>query len=487
MTKTTLTRCCATLAVACAATAIADDAPVVHDYVVTVDDTLEALTVEARFATAVKSVTARSRNAGRYLSDVRDCEGDQRIRMRNRRMLLPASGVRCLRYTVELREAAREVRSNRTLAPGNIIVSPGYWLWRPEVRGTTEVRVAFRLPESVGVSVPWKPVPGRADVYRFGASPESARAPAVFGDFDQRIVSVGDADLRVSLLQGTEPMDNDAMTSWISAAATDVTLAYGRFPNPFAQIVVIPVGGMRGNSRSVVPFGRVIRDGGETVELLVNQHQPLEALLGDWTAPHEFSHLMVPFFDRQHRWISEGFAQYYQNVLLTRSGAYEERYAWQKLHDGYERGRKSRPELSPNGAATRGARGALMKYYWSGAALALLADVTLRERTSGRESLDVALDRFQDCCLPATEPWTGPEFFERLDSLVSTPVFMPLYRRHADTVGFPDVSGVLSDLGVAVSSGRVRLQDNTELADVRLAMTATDPATATWRRRLVSD
>ena len=67
-------------------------------------------------------------------------------------------------------------------------------------------------------------------------------------------------------------------------------------PNLFAsQVVVIPVGGSRRNSRSAVPFGRVIRDGGETVELLVDQTQPLENLLGDWTATHEFSHLMLPY------------------------------------------------------------------------------------------------------------------------------------------------------------------------------------------------
>ena len=120
--------------------------------------------------------------------------------------------------------------------------------------------------------------------------------------------------------------------------------------NPSPPIVVIAVGDGRGNSRSVVPFGRVIRDGGETVELFVDQTQPLDALLGDWTATHEFSHMLLPYIDSRQRWMSEGFSQYYQNVLLTRSGAYDEQYAWQKLYDGLERVRNSRPELSPNEA-----------------------------------------------------------------------------------------------------------------------------------------
>jgi len=50
---------------------------------------------------------------------------------------------------------------------------------------------------------------------------------------------------------------------------------------------------------------------------------------------------MLPYLDRRQRWISEGFSQYYQNVLLARSGAYDDLYAWQKLYEGYERGRKA--------------------------------------------------------------------------------------------------------------------------------------------------
>jgi hypothetical protein len=458
---------------------------ITHYYTVTVDYSMSWLWVEARFSRPVDTVTARSRSAGRYLEDVRGCNEDPQIRMRNRRMMLPEGGVRCLNYTVDLKRAASEYRNSRDLAPKNIVVSPAYWLWRPELYDETTVEIQFRLPENVRVSVPWQQLDGNGTRYRLSRSPESASAPAIFGEFDYREIEVPGSTLRVSLLQTAESMNNDAIMDWVQATATDVSLAYGYFPNPSPQVVVIPVSSSR--SSNPVPFGRVIRDGGETVELFVNPSEPQEEFLTDWTATHEFSHMMVPYLHSEYRWISEGLAQYYQNILLTRAGAYEEQEAWQKIYAGLERGRQSRPELSPNAATSGGVRSARMKVYWSGAALALMADVTLRERTGGKESLDTTLKAFQECCLPSQDVWTGPEFFAKLDTLTSEPVFMPLYRRYADTAGFPDTSAYLERLGVRVKDGEVSLRRRAELTEIRQAITRTDMPTARWRGQLATN
>lgn len=458
-----------------------------HHYTVTVDDDLERLHVEARFSKPVSRIRARSRNASRYISDVRDCDDENSVRVRSRRMALPAGGIRCLDYSVDLEAAASGGRNNRTLAEHNFIASPSNWLWRPELHDDTQIEIEFRLPDGVQVSVPWLPLGDTKYTYLLGRSPESSNAPVVFGEFDYREIEIPGAVLRVSLLNGSEPMNNDAIIDWIQATATDVSLAYGRFPNPSPQVVVIPVGQGRSSRRSAVPFGRVIRDGGETVELFVDQSQPLSALLSDWTATHEFSHMMVPYIHREQRWISEGFAQYYQNVLLTRAGAYDEQHAWQKLYEGYERGRRSRPELSPNDASAGGIRSSLMKVYWSGAALALMADVELRQRSGGRESLDSVLEQFQACCLPSNRVWTGQEFFQKLDTFTEQPVFMPLYWRYADTAGFPDIRETFARLGLSIANGKVRMERSAELSGIRDAITATDPETASWRAELATD
>ncbi len=466
---------------------LAASSPDVHYYTISIDYTLSRLWVEARFSPSVDSVTARSQDAGKFLIDARDCDSSEQIRMRNRRMLLPANGIRCMNYTVDLERAARQERHNRNLLPGNVIVSPSLWLWRPELTASTELRVRFRLPENVHVSVPWELVSVERQEYRVSRSPESSDAPAVFGDFDYKEVNVPGAVLRVGLLKTEGGMDTEAVTNWLRATATDVSLAYGRFPNPSPQVVVIPVGNGSGRSESAVPFGRVIRDGGESIELLINQRRPIDDFLKDWTATHEFSHLLLPYMQRDQKWISEGFAQYYQNVLLARSGTYDDLKAWQKIYEGLERGRQSRPEMSPNEAAAGGMRGSLMKVYWSGAAIALMADVRLRELSGGEATLDLVLDRLQGCCLPSDRVWSGPELFAKMDSLTDYPVFMKLYRRYADTAGFPDVRPLIERLGLSVSNGKVRLRRHAELADIRQAITETDAAAADWRHQLAAN
>jgi predicted metalloprotease with PDZ domain len=183
---------------------------------------------------------------------------------------------------------------------------------------------------------------------------------------------------------------------------------------------------------------------------------------------------MLPYVTPAHRWVSEGFAQYYQNVLLARSGTYEPLDAWQKLYDGLERGRQSRPELSPNEATARGLRNGRMKIYWSGAAIALMADVTLRERSGGTMTLDDVMGRLQDCCLPSDRSWSGPELFDTLDTLAGTSVFMPLYRRYADTAGFPDTRPLFDRLGLAVSGNELKVRRGGELQHIRTAITEAD-------------
>ncbi len=461
-----------------------------HEYRVEIDAEMEHMWVEARFHEPVDSVTARSNDAGDFLIAAWDCGNDNPIRLRNRRMMLPVEGVQCMNYTVDLAKAARHERQNRTLAKDNQVISPSLWLWRPRVTNNTEIDVRFHLPDNMQISVPWPQRDSGPFDFRLPRSPESSHAPVVFGTFHYREVEVPAAKLRVAVLRSNDPRESDlnadAIAEWIRATATDVSLAYGRFPHPSPQIVIIPVdGGRRGPDP--VPYGRVIRDGGESVEMYVDKRQNLDTLLNDWTATHEFSHLLLPYVEQRHRWVSEGFAQYYQNVLLARSGAYDRQKAWQELYEGFERGRRSRPELSPNEATAGNHRESRMKTYWSGAALALMADVALREQSGGSETLDDVMSRLQACCLPSERVWSGTELFETLDSLASTPVFMALYRRYADTAGFPDTRPLFVRLGLAVVGNEIRMQRSGELAHIRSAITQTDPAAARWRERVAAN
>jgi len=256
-------------------------------------------------------------------------------------------------------------------------------------------------------------------------------------------IEVPGATLNLEIKGSVDHKNAVKMERWVRESATQVTLAYGRFPVPAPRVVIVPSESSSSRDNSPVPFGRVTRRGGETVELYVDVERPLDDLSSDWTATHEFSHLLLPRVSWRQKWISEGFASYYQNVLMARAGRYTTDQAILKLTQGFDRGRGSRPELSMNEAAQEGVRQARYKIYWSGAAIALLADVGLRERSDGAESLDVVLDRFQRCCLPSQRRWSGPDLFTKFDSLIDEPVFMPLYHQFADSAGFPDFEDAL--------------------------------------------
>ena len=118
------------------------------------------------------------------------------------------------------------------------------------------------------------------------------------------------ATLNIEVRQPVDERKTAEIIEWIEATANDVKLVYGRFPNPKAKIIVIPTTENSWGSDSAVIFGRVTRRGGETVELFVNPDRPIEEYYADWTATHEFSHLMLPLLKQRYRWISEGFASY---------------------------------------------------------------------------------------------------------------------------------------------------------------------------------
>ena len=452
-----------------AAPAVANDT---HVYRVDVDAALRRLGVTATFETPVTDIAARSRRAARYLQDVRNCDDDTPIRIRGRRLAIPRGGITCLKYSVDLQSAARAEQRNHWLHASNVIVSPTVWMWRPRLGGRDEIHVRFDVPAGMRVSVPWEPMPDDDYTYNLRASPQSGSAVAIFGSFESAVAGVPGAALRIDLPRTKQEVALAPTVDWVREAAQNITLVYGRFPNPAARVIVFPMTSSPWSSDSPVYFGRVVRDGGETVELLIDPSKPKESFYADWTATHELSHMMLPYLRREQRWLSEGFAQYYQNVLLARAGRYTQRDAWQKLYDGFERGRTSAPRLSPNQATGGGERNTRMKIYWSGAALALMADVELRRRSNGTESLDDVLSRFQRCCLPSQRAWSGSELVTAFDSLLEEPVFAGLYRQHADSAGFPDVRPLLRRLGISVRQGEVHLENDAELAEIRAALTA---------------
>lgn len=417
-------------------------------YSVRVDDGLEILEVNFCAGDRPPASLRGTRGAGRFMERPRPSRGAPTVRHDGGDSLTLA-GIRpgdCVAWSVRLREAAAKRSARYDRGADEPVVPSGTWLWRPE-RFAAPPLVRFELPDGLAVSVPWPPLPdgrpGRDFVV--GGTPSAWPDLTAFGRFDVQELQLPGARLRLAVLSGHPAPDRTALTRWILANARAVTAVHGRFPVPHAQLLVVPIG--RGGE--AVPWAQVNRGGGSGVHFFVDQSYGAAAFLEDWTAAHELAHLLLPFVQRSDAWLSEGVASYYQNVSRPRTGLMTADQGWAKLLAGFGRG-----EAQAGGQTLREASramrrsGAFMRVYWSGAALALTADVTLRTESGGRESLDTVLGRLADCCLPSDRSWTAVELLERMDTLGGDGVFMKLYRRWIDDRAFPDYAPALAALGI---------------------------------------
>ncbi len=433
-------------------------------YHLAISDDLSEVQVMIRLAEDDRPLSASDGEANR-LSGLESCAGEP-VDVHRGRIL--SGGLSCIRYRHPL-----TVQSGRRSPPvlRNVLVtSPGEWLWVPSLGADELIQIRIDGPAGMAVSVPWTPAgPG---TYLLGMSPGSSTGTAIFGDFRERRLAVGEAELRVALLDGPGMMlDEEKTLAWLAGAAGDVQAVNGRFPNPAPQVIVQPV---RSQGRSPVPFGFVIRDGGETVRFFVDPDRSLEDYLADWTATHEFAHLLLPYVRGREKWVSEGFASYYQNVLLARRGIYTEEEAWWRLVRSFARADEVADPPALDQLHRRSFRDVRMLVYWSGAALALVADTRLRELSDGTESLDTVLGRMNQCCLPSGETWTAERLFAKLDDLTNTQVFMPLYREFMAMRGMPDMQTLYEDLGIIPQAAGVRLVSRGRLAGVREAIMSAD-------------
>lgn len=446
-----------------------------HRYQVSMDEALSQVVVRAELAGEVAWLSSRDGDGSR-ISRLITCESEPLGIRSNRIVTRDDDDAVCLSYRYPL--GTRTDGRSPPVAPGVVVSSPGHWLWIPPLAAGDRIRIELSLPTAMSASVPWRSLGGQ--FFEISASPGSSRASAVFGRFDLQNIELPGAQMRVAFIDGPRhKLDSEKIAAWLRTAASDVAAVYGRFPNPAPQVIVQPSdpdwgkasGKIGGGSRSAVPFGYVIRDGGEAVRFFVDAQRPLADYLGDWTATHEFSHLLLPYIRSRDKWISEGFASYYQNVLLARRGVYTEQDAWRRLHRSFEKARAIRNPPALADISDRPFWEMRMLIYWSGAAIALLADAELRRLSGSAESLDTVLGRLQACCLPSERTWSGAELFAKLDELSKYPVFVELYRRYARSPGMPPLDDLYLRLGVMPEGSRnVALSKDAVDAGVRRAI-----------------
>ena len=433
-------------------------------YTVVTDARLEHLDVRACFKDSVpRRLTARDAHAPELLRAARlhTRDGVVELKQQGTTLMLPRTEApACVQYRVDLGTVGkRHWRSASWRARDVVVIDPALWLWYPGGVGEGERWwLDFELPPGLDVSAPWYRAGRSGDTVTYEVRERMSgwEARVAIGRFNVESIEVPGGRLRYALLPGEPAADAVAMRRWVTSGARALVSAYGRLPVSDVQLLVIPVG----RGREPVPWGEVQRGGGNAVHLYIDPYRPLSEFMADWVLVHELSHLLHPVIDGYDRWLSEGIASYYQNVLRARAGLRSAQWSWDALHAGFERGIRGTPrgrslaEVSESMMRDH----SYMRVYWSGAAIALLADVELRRRTAGVQSLDTALADFAACCLSSDRSWSARELMQQLDQLTETTVFMGLYRKYIDSNDFPELGALYADLGLQpVSTTRLRL------------------------------
>lgn len=344
----------------------------------------------------------------------------------------------CLLVRIDVEAVAR--RAGRVRGPADsasLLLDPRDWLWRP-VSAAPDSTIRFELPPGWNASVPWTPASEARLGHRLGTSDADWPALTAFGPFREQRLDVPGGALRVALLPPWDASD----LARVRPVADALVQAFGRLPRPDAQVLIVPLRGQR----EAAPWGQVQRGGGAAVHLFVGAEAPRRALIEDWTATHEFAHLLHPHLGSRGRWLSEGLASYYQNVLRARVGVLSPDDAWRRIAQGFARGRaEARSAGLPLEQTSRrlGELRAYMRAYWAGAAFWLEADLELRARGS---SLDAVLAGHAACCLSRQVSRRADAWLAELDRIAGRDVFASRYRRYAAATTFPDTEALLAQL-----------------------------------------
>lgn len=374
----------------------------------------------------------------------------------------------CRVVKAEIGRAAREEDDARRAkrSGDSLILSTDLFLFVPDGGWSedTKLTASFELPAGISAATPWPEL--SAGTYTVPKNVFELQSMIALGRFVPWKWKLDQLHLEVALLGKESELQAtpEGLKKWLRGAGSALLQLYGRTPVPKIMVLLLPV---RGDE---VEFGIVYRGGGPTALFYLGRNTADRALYGEWVAVHELSHFALPLVRREDAWLSEGIASYYQNILRARAGMITEEEAWEKLHAGFQRGLRDSGESTLQEAAERmHLDRRYMRVYWSGAAIALLADVALR--TQGG-SLDESLRSVQGEAAANERAFSAAELAKILDSRGKTAVFSRLFREHVSAEAFPDLSATYRELGLSFSGGRVRFDADAPRAALRKAIVA---------------
>lgn len=162
------------------------------------------------------------------------------------------------------------------------------------------------------------------------------------------------------------------------------------------------------------------------VRFYINPDFDYEILFADWTAPHEISHLSIPFVGRENSWFAEGYASYMQYQIMQELGIYTPEEVAEKYKKRID---NVKSDYSNDMAFIENANALRKEYnypamYWGGAKYFMHVDSILLSQEG--KSLNALIKEYQSCCRGKDK--NVEMLLQNLDGKLKKPVFMNLYK-----------------------------------------------------------
>lgn len=197
---------------------------------------------------------------------------------------------------------------------------------------------------------------------------------------------------------------SDAEQKMLQAWLVETADAVQRWAVPFPFAIHLYMH-RRNGAREPVPWANTWRGGEQAIHFHVDPTYPKDAFLADWTAPHEFAHLYLPYLGRDYAWAAEGFASYLQHTLMVELGVITADEAQRRRSAKMDRARArlaESPEPLPDYVDDLRARRDYPSFYWGGAVFWERVDAQLKGRGG---SLQSAIRSYLKCCRMQRQPF----------------------------------------------------------------------------------
>ena len=377
------------------------------------------------------------------------------------RALLPAiqtrPGVAELTYSVDLDGLARRAPELDTAQSfGRSLLAPAStFLLRPDPE-QDDIPITVRF-ESPDVESGLRRL---GDAYTIASHELKVATFTTFGPHEARDLALGDATVRLVILDGPRDLSADALATWVTDAARGVADFYRHPPAPRTLVVLAPLGARHG-----VPFGKMLPANAPGVIVLFGEHTAAPELYADWVLVHELFHVGTPSYLGEGKWYDEGLATYFEPLIRARLGWQSEAQVWREFVRDMPRG---------EGALTRRGLAHPEGYsdtYWGGALFCLLADVEARRASSGARGLEDGVRAVLEAGGVASEVWSLAHATELTDAALGAPILAELAAHYRDQGAPLDLDALFSQLGVSLGPrGDVVFDEQAPLAFVRHAL-----------------